>query len=43
MPDEDSGPNEVMDMPDQHSLGYIGNAPTQFTGAQGEMGTQADQ
>lgn len=43
MPDEDSVPNEVMEMPDQHSLGYIGNAPTQVTGAQGEMGTQADQ
>jgi Domain of unknown function (DUF1772) len=38
MPDEDSVPNEVVEMPDQHSLGYIGNAPTQFTGAQGSIG-----
>ena len=34
MPDEDSIPNEVLEMSDQHSLSDFGNAPTQFTGAQ---------
>jgi hypothetical protein len=38
MPDEDSIPNEVLEMPDQHSFGYIGNAPAQFTGVQGAIG-----
>jgi hypothetical protein len=38
MPDEDPVPYEVLKMPDQHSLGYLRNAPTQFTGAQWTIG-----
>lgn len=38
MPDEYPVPNEVLEMPDEHSFRNFGNAPAQFTGAQRAIG-----
>src|SRR6185312_8435249 len=38
MPDEDPVPYQVLKMPDQHSLGNLRNAATQFAGTQWTIG-----
>jgi len=35
MPDEDSIPDQILEVPDQHSLANSGNAAVQFARAQG--------
>jgi len=38
MPDEDSIPDQILEVPDQHSLANSGNAAVQFARAQGAVG-----